>query len=230
MFSSWFIVVLILIFTMNDEWIFSLSTIFLNQTILKIFKSSWSFALFFINLLIIIFWLFIFNMMHTSCVSITKLLYITYVKLIILFIYFWNLFKAAQVFKLIICSVMFSLLSLQSNMIKFYCIINTVLISWKIWLINFFCIFFIFFLFAIFIRILYSLQNNDILFLNCCFLIVAFSLVTLIYNNDLNVKYMFFYIYNCLLKSWINVFNFYTFFVINTSWFSILLSEMFWKY
>ncbi len=46
------------------------------------------------------------------------------------------------------------------------------------------------------------------------------------------MKCVFFYICSCLLKSWMNVFNFCIFFAMNMSWlsfFSIFLSEMFWK-
>ncbi len=58
MFISWFIIASIAIFTMSDEWVFSLFTTFLNQTILKIFRFSWSLALFFISFLMTFFWLF----------------------------------------------------------------------------------------------------------------------------------------------------------------------------
>ncbi len=55
MFISWFIIASIAISTMSDEWVFSLFAIFLSQTILKTFRSSWSLALSFINLSMIFF-------------------------------------------------------------------------------------------------------------------------------------------------------------------------------
>ncbi len=212
---------------MSDEWIFSLSTIFLNQAILSIFKSSWSLALFFINLLMIVFWLLMFNVMCTSCVSITKLQCITCAELAIFFTHVWDFSKAARAFELIAWSAMSSLLSLQSDTIRFHCVVNMLAISWKIWLINLFCISFTSFLFTIFIRISCFLQSNDKLSLNCCFLIVASSLATLTHDDVLNVKRIFSYVCSCLLRSWMNVFNFCTFFAMNASWLSIFLSEMF---
>ncbi len=212
---------------MSDEWIFSLSTIFLSQAILSIFKSSWSFMLFFINLLMTVFWLLVFNMMCTSCASITKLLHTTCAELAIFFTHVWNFSKAAWTFELITWSMMFSLSSLQSNIIEFRCIINMFAISWKIWLINLFCIFFISFFFIIFTRILHFLQSDDRLSLNHCSSIITSSLVTLTYDDVLNVKRIFFYVCSCLLRSWMNIFNFCTFFAMNASWLSIFLSETF---
>ncbi len=49
-FISWFIIASIAIFMMSNEWVFSLFATFLNQTILKIFRFLWSFALFFYQL------------------------------------------------------------------------------------------------------------------------------------------------------------------------------------
>jgi len=228
-FSSWFIIVLIAISTMSDEWIFSLSTIFLSQAILSISKSSWSLTLFFINLLMIIFWLLVFSVMHTSCASIMKLLHTTCAELAILFTHVWDFSKAAQTFKLIAWSTMSSLSSLWSNTIRFCCIINTFAISWKIWSINLFCISFIFFLFTIFTNILRLLRSNDRLSLSHCFSVVTSSFATLTHDDVLNVKRVFSYVCSCLLRSWMNVFNFCTFFAMNASWLSIFLSEMFWK-
>ena len=182
--------------------------------------------LFFINLLMIIFWLLMFNVMHTSYINIMKLLRITCTELTILFTHVWNFSRTAWAFKLIMWSAMFSLSSLQSDIIKFRCIINIFVISWKIWLIDLFYIFFIFFLFTIFIKMLRFLQSNDKLFLNHYFFIVTSSLTTLIYDDVLNVKCVFSCICSCLLRSWMNVFNFYTFFMINASWLSILFSEI----
>ena len=129
-------------------------TIFLSQAIFSIFRFSWSFALFFINLLMIIFWLLVFNVMCTSCANIAKFLHTTYAELAILFTHVWDFSKAAQAFKLITWSAMSLLSSLRSDTIKSRCIIDTLAISWKIWSIDLFCISFIFFLFTIFTRIL----------------------------------------------------------------------------
>ncbi len=126
-------------------------------------------------------------------------------------------------------SAMSSLSSLQSDTIRFHCIINMLAISWKIWLINLFCISFISFLFIIFTKILCFLQSNDRLSLNHCFLIVASSFIILIHDDVLNMKCIFSYVCSYLLRSWINVFNFCTFFAMNMSWFSIFLFETFWK-
>ncbi len=117
--------------------------------------------------------------------------------------------------------------SLRSDTIKFHCVIITFAISWKIWSIDLFCISFISFLFTIFTRILRLLRSNDRLSLNRCFLIVASSLATLTHDDVLNVKHVFSYVCSCLLRSWMNAFNFFTFFMMNASWLSIFLSKMF---
>ncbi len=232
MFNSRFVIVLITISTMSDEWIFSLSTIFLNQAIFNIFKFSWSLALSFISFLMIIFRLLVFSVMCISCVSIAKLQHITCAESAILFTHFWDFFKAAWASELTACNATSSLSSLQINMIRSRYIINMFSIFWKIWSTDFFCISFIFFLFTIFTRTSRLLQSNDKSPLSCCFLIVVSSLATLTYDDVLNVKRVFFYACSCLLRSWMNVFNFCTFFAMNASWFSffsIFLSEMFWK-
>ena len=229
-FNSQFIIVLIAIFTMSNEWIFLLSTIFLNQAILNIFKFSWSFTLSFINLLMIIFWLLMFSVMCILFVNIVKLWCIICAEFAILFTYFWNFFRVAQASELTACNAMSSLSSLRIDMIKSCCIINMFLILWKIWSTDFFCISFIFFLFAIFTKISCFLQSDDRSFLSHCFFIIVSSLTTLIHDDISNVKRVFFYACSCLLKSWMNVFNFYTFFAMNASWlsfFSIFLSETF---
>ncbi len=227
MFSSWFIIVSIMIFMISDEWVFLLSTIFLSQAILDIFRSSWSLALFFISLLMIVFWLLVFSVMHTSCASIAKLLCITCAELAILFTHAWDFSRTAQTLKLIAWSAMSSLSSLRSDTIRFRCIVDTFAIFWKIWSINLFCISFISFLFTIFTRILHLLQSNDRSSLNHCFSVVASSFATSTHDDVLNVKRVFSYVCSCLLRSWMNVFNFYTFFVMNVSWLSIFLFETF---
>ncbi len=52
-FINQFVIALIAIFMMSDEWIFLLFATFLNQTILRIFRFSWSLVLFFISFLMI---------------------------------------------------------------------------------------------------------------------------------------------------------------------------------
>ncbi len=150
-FINWFIIALIAIFTMSDEWIFSLSITFLNQTIFKIFKFSWSFALSFISLLMITFWLFVFIMMCISCARTAKIQCIICIKFMISFAHVWNLFRFAWASELTAWSVMSSLSSLQRNMIRFLWTVDMFVISWRICSIDFFCIFSIFFLSAIFI-------------------------------------------------------------------------------
>ncbi len=122
---------------------------------------------------------------------------------------------------------MFSLSSLRSDIIKFRCVVDAFAISWKIWSIDLFCIFFFSFLFTIFTKISRFLQSDDRLSLSRCFSVVASSLVTLTHDDVLNVKCVFSYVCSCLLRSWMNVFNFCTFFAMNASWLSIFLFKMF---
>ncbi len=125
---------------------------------------------------------------------------------------------------------MSSLFSLQSDMIKFCCAVNTFVILCKIWSTNFFCTFYIFFLSTIFIMISCFLQSNNKFFLSHCICIIAFSLVISVYDDVISdVKCIFSYIYNCLLSSWMNVFNFYTFFSINKFRFLLFLSFKFFQ-
>ncbi len=180
----------------------------------------------------IIFWLLMFNVMCILCVSIAKLQRTTCAQSTIFFIHFWDFFRAAQASELIACNATSLLSSLQIDMIKFCCIVNMFSIFWKIWSTDFFCISFISFLFTIFTRILCFLQSDDKSSLSHCFLIVVSSLTILTHDDVLNVKRVFFYACSCLLRSWTNVFNFCTFFAMNTSWFSffsIFLSEIFWR-
>ncbi len=163
----------------------------------------------------------------TSCTNIAKLLHITCAELAIFFIHVWDFSRTAQAFKLIMWSAMSLLSSLQSDTIKFHYIINMFAISWKIWSIDLFYISFIFFLFTIFTRILRLLWSDDRSSLSHRFLIVTSSSVTLIHDDVLNVKHIFSCICSCLLRSWMNVFNFYTFFAMNMSWLSIFLFETF---
>ncbi len=184
--------------------------------------------LFIFSLLMIFFWLLVFSMMHTSGVSIMKLRCITCAELMILFAHSWDLFRIVRVSELITCNATSSLSRLRSNMIKSHCIIDALLILWKICLIDFFCIFFTSFFFIIFIRTSRSLRSNNSSSLSCCFLIVAASsFATSVHDDVLNIKHVFSCICCCLLKSWMNIFNFYTFFAMNASWLSIFFSETF---
>ncbi len=94
-FISWFIIASIIIFMISDEWVFSLSATFLNQTILRIFRFSWSLALFFINFLMTFFWLFMLIVVRTSCVSIAKIRRDMHVEFTISFAHSWVFFKFA---------------------------------------------------------------------------------------------------------------------------------------
>ncbi len=116
---------MIAIFRMSNEWIFSLSTTFLSQTIFKIFKFLWSFTLSFISLLMITFWLLVSIVMCISCASTAKIQCIICVKFAILFAHVWNLFRFAQVSELTAWSMMFSLSSFQKDMIRFLWAVDT---------------------------------------------------------------------------------------------------------
>jgi len=118
------------------------------------------------------------------------------------------------------------------DIIRSHCIVDTFSILWKIWSTDFFYIFFISFLFTIFTRTSRLLRSDDKSSLNRCFFVVVSSFTTLIHDDVLNMKRVFSYACSCLLRSWTNVFNFCTFFAMNTSWFSffsIFLSETFWR-
>ncbi len=94
-FINWFIIALIMIFTMSNEWVFLLFAIFLSQTILRTLRFSWSLMLSFINLSIIFFWLFMSIVVHTSCVSIAKIWHAMHVELAISFVHVWVFFRFA---------------------------------------------------------------------------------------------------------------------------------------
>ncbi len=136
---------------MSNEWVFSLSAIFLSQTILRTFKSSWSLTLFFINLSMIFFWLFMFIVVCILCVSTAKIQRATHVKLAISFAHVWVFFRFAQASELTAWRKTSSLFSLQSDMIRFLWSVDTSAIFCRICSINFFCISFISLLFIILI-------------------------------------------------------------------------------
>ncbi len=142
----------------------------------------------------------------------------------------FTIFKAAQASELTACSATSSLSSLRIDMIRSCCVVDMFSILWKIWSTDFFCISFISFLFIIFTRTLHLLRSNDRSSLNRCFLVVVSSFATSTHDDVLNVKRVFSCACSCLLRSWMNVFNFCTFFAMNASWFSffsIFLSETF---
>jgi len=72
-FISRFVIASIAIFTMSNEWVFSLFAIFLSQIILRTSRSLWSLTLSFISLSMIFFWFLMSIVMHTSCVSTAKI-------------------------------------------------------------------------------------------------------------------------------------------------------------
>ena len=235
-FISWFVIALIAISTMSDKWIFSLSTTFLSQTILRIFRFSWSLALSFINLLMITFWLLVSIVMCILCVSTAKIWHTIRIEFAISFAHVWNLFRFARTSELTAWSVMSSLSSLQRDMIKSLWAVDMFVISWRICSINFFYIFFIFFIFIIFIMTFHLLRSDDNLSLRRCFLIVTSSLIMFAHDVILDEKCMLLCIFmlscvcSCLLSSCTNVFSFCTFFAINAFWFSLFLSsESFWR-
>ncbi len=230
-FINWFVIASIAISTMSDEWVFSLLITFLSQTILRIFKFSWSLALSFTSLLMITFWLLVSIVMCISCASTAKIRRTIRVKFAISFAHVWNLFRFAQASEFTAWSVMSSLSSLRRNMIRFLWVVDTFVISWRICSIDFFYIFSIFFLSAIFIMTSHFLRSDDNSFLKRCFLVVTSSLVTFAHDVILDEKRMLSCICvlsdvcSCLLSSCMNVFSFYTFFAMNAFWFSLFFSS-----
>ncbi len=218
MFISWFIIASIAIFTMSDEWVFSLFAIFLSQIILRIFKFSWSFALFFISLLMTFFWLLMSIVVHISCVSTAKIHRDMRVKFVISFAHSWVFFRFACASELTAWREMSLLFSLRRNMIRFYWLVDTSAILWRICSMIFFCIFFISSLFAIFIMTSCFLQSDDNSSLRRCFLVDNSSLITFAYDMIFDERRIFLCICNCLLSSWTDVFSFCTFFVMNAFW------------
>jgi len=120
---------------------------------------------------------------------------------------------------------MSSLLNLRSDMIRFLWSVDTSAILCRICSIDFFCIFFISLLFIILIMTSHLLRSNDELFLKCCFFVAISSLVTFAHDVIFVERHMLFCICNCLLNSWIDVFSFCTFFVMNVFWFTWCFSS-----
>ncbi len=225
MFICWFIIASIAIFTMSDEWVFSLSAIFLNQTILRTFRSSWSLALSFINLSMIFFWLFMSIVVCTSYVSTAKIRRATRVKLAISFAHVWVFFRFAWASELTAWRKMSSLLSLQSDMIRFLWSVDTSAILYRICSIDFFCISSISLLFIILIMTSHFLQSDDESLLRCYFFVAISSLVTFAHDVIFVKRRIFFCVCNCLLSSWTDVFSFCTFFAMNAFWFAWCFSS-----
>ncbi len=224
-FISRFIIASIAISTMSDEWVFSLSVIFLNQTILRTFRSSWSLALSFINLSMIFFWLLMSIVVCTSCVSIAKIRRVTRVELAISFAHVWVFFRFAWAFELTAWRKMSSLLSLRSDTIRFLWSVDTFAIFCRICSIDFFCISSISLLFIILIMTSRFLQSDDESSLRRCFFVAISSLVTFAHDVIFVERRMLFCVCNCLLSSWTDVFNFCTFFAMNTFWFTWCFSS-----
>ncbi len=224
-FISWFIIASIVIFTMSNEWVFSLSAIFLSQTILRTFRSSWSLTLSFISLSMIFSWLLMSIVVRTSCVSIAKIRRATCVELAISFAHVWVFFRFAQAFELTAWRKMSSLLSLQSDTIRSLWPVNTSAIFCRICSIDFFCISSISLLFIILIITSRFLQSDDELSLRRCFLVAISSLVTFAYDMIFVERRMFLCVCNCLLSSWTDVFSFCTFFAMNAFWFAWCFSS-----
>ncbi len=173
----------------------------------------------------IFFWLLMFIVVHTSCVSIAKIQRAMHVKLAISFAYVWVFFRFAWAFELTAWKKISLLLSLRSDMIRSLWSINTSAILCKICLINFFCIFFISLLFIILIMIFHFLWSNDESSLRRCFLVVVSSFVTFAHDVIFVERRVLFCICNCLLSSWIDVFSFCTFFAMNAFWFAWCFSS-----
>ncbi len=201
MFISWFIITSVAISTMSDEWVFSLFAIFLSQIILRTFRSSWSFTLSFINLSMIFFWLFMFIVMHTSCVSTAKIQHVMHVELMISFVHIWVFFRFAQASELTAWRKMSSLFSLRSDTIRFLWSVNMSAILCKICLIDFFCIFFISLLFIILIMTSHFLQSDNRSFLNHYSFIAISSLVTFAHDVIFVERRVLLCVCNCLLSS-----------------------------
>ena len=230
-FISQFIIASIMIFTMSNEWIFLLFAIFLSQTILRTFKSSWSLALSFTSLLMIFFWLFMFIVICISCVNTVKIQCAMHVELTISFIHIWVFFRFAQASELTTWRKMFLLLSLRSDMIRSLWSVDMLAILCRICSINFFYIFFISLLFIILIMTSHFLQSDNRSSLKHCFFIAISSLVTFVHDVIFVERRVFFCVCNCLLSSWTDVFSFCTFFVMNAFWFIwCFSSELSWKH
>ncbi len=120
---------------------------------------------------------------------------------------------------------MSSLLSLQSDMIKFLWSVNTSAILCRICSINFFCIFSIFLLFIILIMTSHFLWSDDESSLRRYFLVAISSFIMFAHDVIFVERRMLLCVCNCLLSSWTDVFSFYTFFAMNVFWFAWCFSS-----
>ena len=157
--------------------------------------------------------------MHTSCVSIAKIQRVTCVELMIFFAHIWVFFRFAWASELTAWREISSLFSLQSDLIRSFWSVNMFVILCKICSINFFYISFISLLFIILIIISRFLRSDDKSSLKHYFLVVISSLVTFTHDVIFVERCVLFYVCNCLLSSWTNVFSFYIFFMMNAFWF-----------
>ncbi len=171
-----------------------------------------------------------FIVMHTSCVSIAKIQHATHVERMISFVHVWVFFRFAQASELTAWREMSSLLSLQSDTIRFLWSVDTFAIFCRIYSIDFFCISFISLLFIILIMTSHFLRSDDRSSLNHCFFVTISSLVMFAYDVIFFERRVLLCICNCLLSSWIDIFSFYTSFVMNAFWFAwCFSSESSWK-
>ncbi len=100
MFINQFVIASIAIFTMSNEWVFSLFATFLSQTILRIFRFLWSLALSFISFLMTFFWLFMSIVVCILCVNTAKIHHDMHIKFAISFTHSWVFFRFACAFEL----------------------------------------------------------------------------------------------------------------------------------
>ncbi len=171
-----------------------------------------------------------FIVVRTSCVSIVKIWRATRVELAISFTHIWVFFRFAWASELTAWREISSLLSLQSDMIRFLWSVNMFAIFCRICSINFFCISFISLLFIILIMTSHFLRSDDESSLRCYFLVVISSLVTFAHDMIFVKRRMLLCVCNCLLSSWTDVFSFCTFFAMNAFWFVwCFSSESSWK-
>ncbi len=224
-FISRFIIASIAISTMSDEWVFSLSAIFLSQAILRTFRSSWSLALSFISLSMIFSWLLMSIVVRTSCVSTAKVRRATRVELAISFTHVWVFSRFAWASELTAWRKMSSLLSLRSDTIRSLWPVDTPAISCRICSIDFFCISSISLLFIILIMTSRPLQSDDGSPLKRCSPVAISSLVTFVHDVVFVERRVFSCVCNCLLSSWTDAFSFCTFFAMNAFWFAWCFSS-----
>ena len=217
-FISWFVIASIVIFTMSDKWVFSLSATFLSQTILRIFRFSWSLMLFFISFLMTFFWLLMSIVMRISYVSTAKIRRDMRVKFVISFAHLKSFSDLLMHLSWLREERCFCYSACEETWSDFVDSLTRLLFSeesawWSSSASSSASS-----LSAIFIMTSHFLQSDDDFSLRCCFLVDNSSLVTFAYDMTFNEKRVFFCICNCLLSSWTDVFSFCTFFAMNMFW------------